>query len=95
MSPKSKDCFPVKRQNTDTRGRELCDVGGRNGSDVAKDTKDCWEPPGLGGTRKDVITWSLVGGWFSQILDFRLLTCDLTFLLFYFMEFVVMTDLRN
>lgn len=95
MSPKSKDCVLVKRQNTDTRGRELCDVGGRNGSDVPKDTKDCWEPPGLGGTRKDVIPWSLVRGWFCQILDFRLLACDLTFLLFYFMEFVVMTDLRN
>ena len=58
----------------------------------AKDTKDCWEPPGLGETRKGVIPWSLVGGWFCQIFDFRLLAWNLTFLLFYFMEFVVMTD---
>ena len=25
----------VKRENTDTRGRELCDAGGRDGSDAA------------------------------------------------------------
>ena len=61
----------------------------------AKDTKGCWEPPGLGETGKGVIPWSLVEGWFCQILDFRLLAWNLTFLLFYLTEFVVMTDLRN
>lgn len=91
MSPKSKDCVPVKRQNTDTGGRELCDVGGRSGSDVAKDARiagshQAWE---------EQRSLEPCGGWFCQILGFRLLARDLTFLLFYFMEFVVMTDLRN
>ena len=88
---------PVKRENTDTWGRELCDVGGRNGSGAATSQghQGLLGATRPGRDREGVIPWSLVEGWFCQILDFRLLAWNLTFLLFYLTEFVVMTDLRN